>query len=127
MIYPPVFEVCAAYPPLTALIGTGPVRLHMFGEAERLVTPPERPYVVWQQVGGFPENYVGDRPDSDEWSIQFDVYAETVSGARLVAAAVRDAIEGVAYVQSWVGDNIDPPTQLKRFTFTTSWQTSRFG
>lgn len=125
MIFPPVFEVCASYAPLTNLIGANPVRLHLFGEAERLPAPPQRPYVVWQQVGGLPENYMGDRPDTDSWSIQFDVYAETVSGARLVAAAVRDAIEGVAYVESWVGDSIDPPTQLKRFTFTTSWQTSR--
>jgi len=127
MIYPPVFEVCASYQPLTALLGNAPVRLYLFGVAERLPQPPQRPYAVWQQVGGAPENYVGDRPDSDEWAIQFDVYAETVTEAREVAAAVRDAIEGVAYVETWVDDSIDPPTQLKRFTFTTSWQTSRLG
>lgn len=124
MIYPPVFQVCAAYAPLVALIGPSPVRLFMFGLHDQS-TAAQRPYVVWQQVGGFPENYIGDRPDSDSWSVQFDVYADTAESVRAVASALRDAIEGVAYVESWVGDSIDVPTSLRRFTFVSSWQNDR--
>lgn len=121
-MFAPIFEVCAADSEVTALIGSNPVRLFLFGMAPQNVALP---YVVWQTSGGNPENYLGDLPDADNFSIQIDVYASTAATARQVAQAVRDAIESNAYVVSWIGDSIDPDTKHRRYTFLVDWIVER--
>src|SRR5690554_2036536 len=100
MMYPPIFEICASYAPLADLItGEGVVRFFPFGQATvQGGGPAPLPYVVWQQVGGSPSNYLGDRPDIDSFVSQIDVYAATAESAREVAIQVRNAIEGDCYV-----------------------------
>lgn len=119
---PPLFSVCAAASAVTALLGTSPVRLWPFGEA---IQGAAKPYAVWQVFGGAPENYLGQVPDSDRFSIQVDVYAETVASARSVAEALRDAIEPHAHVTAWRGESRDTETRLFRFSFDVSWIVQR--
>ncbi|MNO31434.1 hypothetical protein D3C76_214080 [compost metagenome] len=121
-MFPPIFAVCAASPAVTALLGAGPVRLYLAGEAPQDVV---KPYAVWQLAGGVPENYLGDRPDMDGYTTQIDVYAATASSARAVAKALRDAVEAVAYVVAWRGESRDTETKNYRYSFDVDWLTPR--
>lgn len=118
-MYAPIFEVCAADPGVGALIGAGvDCRLYLFGEAPAGVT---KPYAVWQVVGGEPENYLADRPDSDRFELQIDVYGTAATQTRNVAAAIRDAIEPKAYITRWNGDSRDEQTKTYRYSFDVDW------
>jgi hypothetical protein len=121
-MFPPIFDTCAATAGVTALLGSNPVRLFLFGEAQQGV---QLPYAVWQTVGGFPENYLGTNPDADSFSIQIDVYASSASSARATAKAIRDAIQGSANVVSWNGESRDPDTRHYRYSLTVDWIVQR--
>lgn len=115
---PPIFQVCAASSSVTALLGASPTRFYKFGEAPQKV---QLPYAVWQTVGGFPENYLGDAPDADTYSLQVDVYAATSEAANSVARAIRNAIQMRAHIVSWNGDDRDPVTRNFRVGFSIDW------
>ncbi len=121
MMFPPIYELAIAAAPVKALLGQQP-RLYLFGEA-----PPnvQVPYAVWQQGGGAPENYLGQRPDMDGYSVQLDVYGRTAAESRSVAQAIRDAVEGDAYVTSWNGESRDSETRNYRYSFTVEFLESR--
>lgn len=122
-MYPPVFaavNVTGVHALLKT--GQGELRFYLFGEAPQGVT---RPYAVWRQVFGLPENFLGEAPDLDTFGTQIDVYANDAASARAVAAALRDAIEPVAHITSWRGDGTDPETKAKTFTFEAEWKTAR--
>src|SRR5690554_6339966 len=107
MMYPSVFELVSSDPNVTALLGSGPTRFYLFGEADQGTVLP---YAVWQRVAGTPENYLGTLPDADSYTLQIDVYAHTATEARNVARALRDALEPHAYVTSWRGETREPET-----------------
>lgn len=121
-MFPPIFQVAAADPGVTALLGTAPVRLWPFGEAPEGTALP---YAVWQLVAGSPENYLAGRPDMDGFSLQIDVYAATGSSARAVGKALRDAIELNAYIVRWGGESRDNETNRYRLSFDVDWLTPR--
>ncbi len=118
MMIAPIFKVCAASHAVTALIGDSPVRLYPFGLQDDNVVYP---YVVWQNISGYPENYLDKRPDADSYTLQVDVYADTVASAASVAAALRDAIEPHAYITRWGGQSRDPETKRYRYSFDVDW------
>jgi hypothetical protein len=122
-MYPPIFATVSADAGVTALLGSVPnCRFFLFGQAPQGVT---KPYAVWRQISGRPENYLGKVPDIDQFGIQVDVYADSASGARAVAEALRDAIEPVAHITFWRGDSTDPETKNKVFTFEVDWFVNR--
>jgi hypothetical protein len=121
-MFAPIFQICAAYPPLVAVLGDDPVRFWPFGEAPQNET---RPYAVWQTMYGEPDNHLNQRPLLDRWGIQVDAYAKTASAARGVAEVIRDAIEDDCYVVSWNGEFKDVPTGLFRYSFTVEFMTTR--
>lgn len=121
-MFAPIFPVVAASSAVTAVLGTAPVRFWPFGEA------PEGsvlPYSVWQTVNGTPENYLGNAPDLDSYTLQVDVYAATGSSARAAAKALRDAIEPHAHIVRWGGESREKETNLYRFSFDVDWLTPR--
>lgn len=125
-MYPPVFEAVNV-PAVQALLRAlkGPLRVYEFGMAPQEVSYP---YAVWRMAAGAPGNYLGRRPDHDSAVVQIDVYAKPSQGApmaRAVALALRDAIEGHAYVTSWRGDSIDPDTKNFNVSFDCSFVVSR--
>ena len=121
-MYPPIFETASASAAVTALIGSSPVRLWPFAQAPENSTLP---YVVWQTIGGSPENYINNAPDIDQFSLQVDVYGTGAASVRAVAAALRDAIQGAANIVSWRGESTDFETKNYRFTFDVDWLVKR--
>mgnify|MGYP003393032592 CR=1 FL=1 len=123
-MYPAIFPAVRDNAACVALLksGTGPIRFYQFGHADQN-TP--RPYAVWQRVGGFPENYLGETPDIDVYSLQVDVYAGSADSARTVASALRDAIEPVAHITAWLGESLDTATKSWRFSFQCDFWTPR--
>lgn len=125
-MYPPIFAAVNV-PAVQALLksGSNPLRFYLFGMAPQGV---QYPYAVWRLVSGAPENYLADRPDIDGSSVQVDVYASPSQGAsvaRQVAQALAYAIEGHAYVTSWLGESIDPDTKNYTSSFQADWLTPR--
>lgn len=118
----PIFKACTASAEVLRIFGTNPTRVYPFGLVEQ---PPQRPYVVWQTIGGEPAQYLGDRPDVDGYSLQIDVYTDDSASLLPAARAIRDAIEGQAYVTRW-GDQVkDPVTKLYRYSFDVDWLVPR--
>lgn len=120
---PPIFAAVNV-PAVQALLktGSGPLRFYAFGMADQN-TP--KPYAVWQQAFGSPENYVSHTPDMDSIGVQVDVYAATATSARAVATALRDAIEPKAHITAWRGESRDEETKNYRFSFDCQWWTPR--
>lgn len=120
---PPIFMLCAADPGVTALLGAPPaVRVFMFGMAPQNV---QKPYAVWQVVSGAPENYLAGRPDTDQHTIQIDVYADSASQSRAALAAIERAIELQSYVTRYGGESRDTETKNYRSSMDVSWHTYR--
>ena len=126
-MYPPVYDTLKGNTAVVALLGGNPFRVFVPGEAPQGTTPqqPQPSYLVWQVIGGLPDNYLGDVPDYDTFTIQMDVYADALSKARAVAKAVRDAIEPVAYITGWLGESRELDTRLYRVSFQVDWITNR--
>ncbi len=117
----PIFKVCASDPDVTALIGSGPTRLYPHGEAPQAV---EKPYAVWQVIGGSPLNYINGIPDTDRYSLQVDIYADTASSADAVFMAIRMAVSRQAYVTGFNLDARDSTTKSYRKGFDVAWLVS---
>jgi hypothetical protein len=124
-MFPPLFDTVKANAGVRTIFGRSP-RIYPHGMAPDADSQGfATPYAVFQIVTGVPENYLGDLPDGDEYTIQIDVYAATVAEAASGAQALRDAIEPVAYIAGWRGQFKDVDTQLFRYSFDVDWQTDR--
>lgn len=125
---PPVFALAAADAAVLAALktGSGPLRVYQFGLAPQKGTPVYAvPYAVWQFAYGSPENYLGDRPDTDFQGIQLDVYAATDGLARSIADKLQYAMEAGGYVTGFRGEEKDIPTGLSRSGFDVEFWTPR--
>ncbi|MCP2232879.1 DUF3168 domain-containing protein [Erwinia aphidicola] len=114
----PIFTTCAASADVRALLGDTTVRLYPFGKNPET---PTYPYAVWQNITGGPENYLGTRPDADNYTLQVDIYANTDSEVIAVARALRDAIEPRAYITRWGEQEQDSETKRYRYSFDVDW------
>lgn len=117
-MFPPIFEVCSIDTDVQSIFGSTPCRLYPFGEAPQNVI---KPYAVWQLVSGAPENYLDRVPDVDQFTIQIDVYANTVDASRIGAKVLRNVIQDYAYITVYTGDLRDPSTDNYRYTFSVDW------
>lgn len=117
-MFPPIFQLCAGDAGVKSALGSNPVRLYPFGQAPQGVVLP---YAVWQIVSGGPENYLGNLPDVDSYTVQVDVYADGASSVRSAAKALRDAIEPHAHIVGWRGESRNPDTQRYRLSFDVDW------
>lgn len=125
-MYPPIFDIAEADAGVTALLGVTPTRFWPFGRAPQKGQDTYGvPYAVHQLVYGTPENTLACTPASDNFGIQVDAYATSVSAARAVAAVLRDALEPHAYIVAWNGENDEPATGLYRVSFTVEFNTDR--
>lgn len=116
---PPVFPTVKDNAGVLAVLGT---RVYSFGQAPATVTDP---YCVWRIQGGAPENYLGDLPDIDQFSVQFDVYGTTAASVEQGAKALRDALEPVCHITGWLGTDRDSATGRYSYRFFTDWWTNR--
>ncbi|MGJ8522296.1 hypothetical protein R84981_000981 [Carnimonas sp. R-84981] len=120
-MYPPIQEICRNDESLKKLLGGDDIRIYPFGEAPQEI---EVPYVVHQLVSGSPFNTL-TTPCADLFSLQIDVYGSNPRQARVVAYAVRKAIQGPAYVTGYNLDERDTDTRLWRYSFDTDWRINR--
>ena len=121
-MYPPIFQLISADTDAKKALGASPVRFYPFGAAPENVALP---YAVWQTVGGYPENYLAEVPDIDQYMVQVDVYATTATSARSTAEALRDAIEPSAHIAAWRGESRDAETGHYRYSFDVDFLTPR--
>ena len=121
-MFPPLFATLNASSAVKALLGTSPLRVYPAGEATQATA---KPYAVFQTITGVPENYLGETPDMDGFTVQIDVYAATLTAARNAAKAIRDALEPVAYVGGWRGEQKDAATDAYRYSFDVDFLTPR--
>lgn len=121
-MFPPLFKVVAASAAVKALLGADPVRVYPFGEAEEGTALP---YAVWQIISGSPDNYLSGRPGVDGFRTQVDVYGTSAASARAAALALRDALEGVAYLVAYNGESRDRDTKNYRVSFDMEWTVLR--
>lgn len=120
MAYPPVFTLATGSTAVTSLLGTSPTRFWPFGIA---VQDTSRPYAVHQLIYGTPENSLSCPANIDMLGIQFDSYAKSVTAARNVAEALREAMEPAGYVVALNGEMWEQNTGLYRVSFTVEfWQ-----
>jgi len=120
-VFPPLFELAAASDDVKTIFGNPP-RIFPFGEAPPNVT---RPYAAWQTIFGSPENYLGQRPDMDSYSVQVDVYGKTADSCRSAVTALRDALEGSAHITAWNGEGREQETRDYRSGFTVEFVENR--
>lgn len=118
----PIFSICKQDPVVTSLLGESPLRIYLFGLAPQR---PVKPYAVWQVIGGQPENYIDESPDIDGFSLQIDVYADSVDSAREAAGAIRHAIEPHCVLTSYRGESRDSETMNYRSGFDVDWLVDR--
>lgn len=121
-MYPNVFALAAADSTVTGLLGTNPIRFWPFGHAPQNET---RPYAVHQLLYGTPENTLSCVPSIDNYGIQIDSYATTVTAARSVAEALRDSLEGDSYMVAHNGETWEQATGLWRVSLTFEFLTTR--
>lgn len=128
-MYPPVFELATDSSAVLAILGSPVTRLWPFAIAPQKGTAGYGvPYAVHQLVYGTPENTLSCTPAEDNFGIQFDCYAANASGARTVAAALRDAYEQTQNtLVAWNGEDWEPSTGLYRVSFTVEFWTPRGG
>jgi len=118
MSFPPLFQVLTDDATVRSVLGT---RIYPHGEAPQKVVEP---YAVYQQIFGASERYLATTPDADSSTNQIDVYSKQMSDARAAALAIRDALEGVAYVDISEGPR-DPATNRARVILQVDWITLR--
>jgi hypothetical protein len=121
-MFPPVFELAVASTAVKTALGENPCRLFLFGEAPQNTTTP---YAVWQTIAGTPENYLGNLPDADSYTVQVDVYGRSAQQVRDAAKALRDAYEPVAHIVRWGGESRDERTTHYRYSFDVDFITKR--
>lgn len=114
-MFPKVYEYIAGNMQVQATLGASP-RFSPAGDCD----DPQPPYATWQVIGGVPSNSLGDAPDTDQYTIQIDVYATTLTASRDAAKALRDALEPHGYVVAYRGETKDPTTKLKKVSFDMS-------
>ena len=118
----PIFDTVKNDPMVNSLLKTGDIlRVFEFGIATDH-TPT--PYVVWQLISGWPENYITCTPTIEEHLIQIDCYAQTQSMAKQVATAMEAVIEKVAKITSY-RRGYETETKVWRASFDAHWHVKR--
>lgn len=128
-MFAPIFEIAAADGTVQTLLGTGapnnPVRLYPFGLAPQSPSTPIYPYATWQNVSGYPENYLAGRPDTDHYVVQVDIYSKSAASVRAVSLALNNALELNAYIVRFGDEDRDPETKNYHYSFDVEFITPR--
>jgi hypothetical protein len=121
-VFPPVFQTLKASNAVKAFVGTNPPRIYAHADAPQGVTTP---YITWFVVSGLPENNLSDTPPVDSITVQVDCWHKDKASVKLLATAVRDAIEPVAHMTGMPVDLREPETLLYRIGLEFEWWLSR--
>jgi hypothetical protein len=122
-VYPPLFVRIKDDPDVQVDFGSDPVRVFPFAQIGH--PAPERPYAVWQVISGLPQNYINEVPDIDSFSIQVDVYGDSIPTTRTAAKSLLEAIEPYAHVTGYNGETRESGTGFYRYSFDVTWWVDR--
>ena len=100
------------------------LRAYEFGLAPDKV---KKPYLVWQDLTGTPQNHIDCPALTDHFTIQIDIYAETPDDLAAIKNAARRALEldNSCTVTSLRGNEREPETKLYRTGFDSNWFVDR--
>lgn len=117
----PIFELLNASDEVKSFLQTGnKLRAYEFGLAP---DAPQKPYLVWQDISGVPQNHLDCPANTDHITIQIDIYTLEPLQLRTIREAVRKALEldNSCTVTSLRGNEREPETKLYRTGFDANW------
>ena len=121
----PIFELLNASDEVKAFLKSGNVlRVYEFGLAP---DDPVKPYLVWQDISGTPQNHLDCPANTDHITIQIDIYTTDPAQLSLIKEAVRKALEfdNSCTVTSLRGNERESNTKLYRTGFDSNWFVDR--
>ena len=87
----PIFALLNASDEVKSFLQTGSkLRAYEFGLAP---DAPVKPYLVWQDISGDPQNHLECPANTDHVTIQIDIYTLVPDQLRLIREAARKALE----------------------------------
>ena len=117
----PIFALLNASDEVKSFLQTGnKLRAYEFGLAP---DAPVKPYLVWQDISGDPQNHLDCPANTDHVTIQIDIYTLVPYQLRLIREAARKALEldNSCTVTSLRGNEREPITKLYRTGFDSNW------
>ena len=121
----PIFALLNASDEVKSFLQTGSkLRAYEFGLAP---DAPVKPYLVWQDISGDPQNHLDCPANTDHVTIQIDIYTLVPDQLRLIREAARKALEldNSCTVTSLRGNEREPITKLYRTGFDSNWFVDR--
>ena len=121
----PIFKLLNASDEVKAFLKSGNVlRVYEFGLAP---DAPQKPYLVWQDISGIPQNHLDCPANTDHITIQIDIYTLEPLQLRNIREAVRKALEldNACTVTDLRGNEREPITKLYRTGFDSNWFVDR--
>ncbi len=121
----PIFKLLNASDEVKAFLKSGnKLRAYEFGLAP---DAPQKPYLVWQDISGVPQNHLDCPANTDHITIQIDIYTLEPLQLRNIREAVRKALEldNACTVTSLRGNEREPETKLYRTGFDSNWFVDR--
>lgn len=121
----PIFALLNASDEVKAFLKSGNIlRTYEFGLAP---DAPIKPYLVWQDISGDPQNNLDCPAKTDHITIQIDIYTTNPTQLSLIKEAVRKALEvdNSCTVTSLRGNEREPETKLYRTGFDSNWFVDR--
>ena len=100
------------------------LRAYEFGLAP---DSPKKPYLVWQDITGIPQNHIDCPANTDHLTIQIDIYTTDPMQLRTIREAARKALEldNSCTVTNLRGNEREPETKLYRTGFDSNWFVDR--
>ena len=117
----PIFKLLNESDEVKSFLQAGnKLRAYEFGLAP---DAPVKPYLVWQDISGDPQNHLDCPANIDHITIQIDIYTLEPQHLRLIREAARKALEldNSCTVTSLRGNEREPVTKLYRTGFDSNW------
>ena len=121
----PIFKLLNASDEVKAFLKSdNKLRAYEFGLAP---DAPQKPYLVWQDISGTPQNHLDCPANTDHITIQIDIYTLEPLQLRTIREAVRKALEldNACTVTDLRGNEREPITKLYRTGFDSNWFVDR--
>ena len=121
----PIFKLLNESDEVKSFLQTGnKLRAYEFGLAP---DAPVKPYLVWQDISGDPQNHLDCPANTDHITIQIDIYTLEPQHLRTIREAARKALEldNSCTVTSLRGNEREPETKLYRTGFDSNWFVDR--
>ena len=121
----PIFKLLNESDEVKSFLQTGnKLRAYEFGLAP---DAPVKPYLVWQDISGDPQNHLDCPANTDHITIQIDIYTLVPDQLRSIREAARKALEldNSCTVTGLRGNEREPVTKLYRTGFDSNWFVDR--